>query len=359
MQFRVRAWAGVQERWRARKLTRGRRSAQYARRELWNRVAPFLSRRWRLVLGSAIGLPALLTPLTILQYSGPARWFLIGITWASGLWLAVLFTVLFSGAARLIMAIESEERTAEALRQLRRKGWRSVSGLRVRGDADIDHIAVGPAGVFVLETKSVSEPWPLQTPPKPFLAERVQQWHAQINASQRALTHHFKRALEHAPVRPVLVIWPPDGPEEAWDWFDHQGVTVVRGAVLSRWLKTLGGPRLTPEHVRRIWLALERHARSRDAKDEERLGPPAPTLVDLSRRFLVEPYLGFTSFLYLVGVAMWSDRVPLVIAAFLVALVGGLALRRRRRLRPAATGWLTGWATFMALGAIHIASNLI
>jgi hypothetical protein len=306
----------------------------------------------------AVGLPALIIPVTILQFKGAGRWILVGATAASGFWLAVLVAVLFSGAAGLVMAIASEERTADTLRLLTRKGWRIVNGLRLRGDADIDHIAVGPAGVLVLETKWVSEPWPLEAPAKPFLADSLKRWAEQAKVGQWAVRNHFRGRLGDAPVLTVLVVWTSDTFQKGHDWFDYDGVTVVPGLALGRWLQTLDASRVAADRVRTIWLGLERHAKSRDAKDEERRGPPAPTLVVLLRRLVVEPYVGFMALFYVVGIVVRFRHMALFIITLAVSLVAGMAARRRRRLRPAATGWLAGWATVIVLSGIAIVVNL-
>jgi hypothetical protein len=50
---------------------------------------------------------------------------------------------------------DGERRTARALRGLARAGWHVVHDLDT-GRGNIDHVLVGPAGVFVLETKHLS-----------------------------------------------------------------------------------------------------------------------------------------------------------------------------------------------------------
>lgn len=52
------------------------------------------------------------------------------------------------------LGAEGERRTAKALRPLTRRGWTLVNDVQTeRGN--IDHILVGPAGVFLLETKNL------------------------------------------------------------------------------------------------------------------------------------------------------------------------------------------------------------
>ncbi len=49
---------------------------------------------------------------------------------------------------------EGERRTERALRPLERAGWRIVHDLDAPGAGNLDHVAVGPAGVFLLDSKA-------------------------------------------------------------------------------------------------------------------------------------------------------------------------------------------------------------
>jgi hypothetical protein len=60
--------------------------------------------------------------------------------------------------ARLHSGLDGEMSTAKELRRLRRAGWRAVHNLHCKA-GDVDHVAVGPGGVVVLETKSSSADW--------------------------------------------------------------------------------------------------------------------------------------------------------------------------------------------------------
>ncbi|HUB36190.1 MAG TPA: nuclease-related domain-containing protein, partial [Solirubrobacteraceae bacterium] len=52
------------------------------------------------------------------------------------------------------LGAEGERRTERALRPLVRSGWSIVHDVEARY-GNYDHIAVGPAGVFLLETKNL------------------------------------------------------------------------------------------------------------------------------------------------------------------------------------------------------------
>ena len=51
---------------------------------------------------------------------------------------------------------DGERKTEKALKPLERRGWKVEHDVQRDGRANLDHIATGPAGVFLLETKNVS-----------------------------------------------------------------------------------------------------------------------------------------------------------------------------------------------------------
>lgn len=62
-----------------------------------------------------------------------------------------------SGAARWIQGAKAEERTARALKPLKRQGWWIAHDLRVpRSKANLDHVAIHPSGAFLvyIDTKA-------------------------------------------------------------------------------------------------------------------------------------------------------------------------------------------------------------
>jgi hypothetical protein len=75
---------------------------------------------------------------------------------AVGASLLLLWIVVDSvEASRLEMGGYAEQFTEDELRKLRRAGWRVTSNIPFEG-CDVDHVAIGPAGVVVLETKWTS-----------------------------------------------------------------------------------------------------------------------------------------------------------------------------------------------------------
>lgn len=83
---------------------------------------------------------------------GPsAAWFACGVAVGTSL-LIVWITADSVGASRHEIAGYAEQWTEHEIRRLRRSGWRVVSNIPFE-KCDVDHVAIGPAGVVVLETK--------------------------------------------------------------------------------------------------------------------------------------------------------------------------------------------------------------
>jgi len=135
---------------------------------------------------------------------------------------------------------QGERHTARVLRPLERDGWTVRHDLQ-GPKGNIDHLLVGPAGVFLLDTKrwfgdvTISGEVPVITPwdnPDDTWAPHG------LTARMRAMAAANKEALEKRSgvrtwVHPVVVIWAPFGP-------GHQfvaGVHFVHGDQLLQWLR--------------------------------------------------------------------------------------------------------------------------
>ena len=191
---------------------------------------------------------------------GAVRWAIVGASVASGVWLAALYLVVHAGAAPKLMGVSAEERTVGQLQSLRRDGWRFVSGLRLK--TEIDHVAVGPPGILVIETKWTADTWPLGIRNgSRHLCRELDEGIAQTrgNARQVRLNSEFRTATAAAPVRAVLVLWSASPvPGGSPNWLEDRGVTVVHGRFLRKWLGTLEGRHLGPEEIEGVWTAAPR-----------------------------------------------------------------------------------------------------
>jgi hypothetical protein len=149
---------------------------------------------------------------------------------------------------------DGERRTARVARKLTKAGWQILNDLDT-GRGNIDHVLVGPAGVFVLETKSVSGDASVhrgvlavrwrEDPRDGYKAPHL----AAIVKRQSSLVSRHLEACglgRHA-VQPVVVLW---GGFEQGSILSAE-VAWVRGDMLAEVLEHRPGI-LTPDQVRHI-----------------------------------------------------------------------------------------------------------
>jgi hypothetical protein len=204
---------------------------------------------------------------------------------ASVLWLAPVFALLagfsvagvwatirafrrFREAQNIRLGLRGEQAVAEVLHEVADSGFRAFHDLPGDGDWNIDHVAVGTRGVFLIETKArrrrpsrneqpehivVFDGKTLQFP-SGYDAEAVPQ--AERNA--RWLSNHLtKKTGEGVAIQPLIVL--PG-------WFVEQGkgnfnVKAMNAAYLAGFLRR-EDEKLEPAQVRRIITALDEKCRT-------------------------------------------------------------------------------------------------
>ncbi|MFZ1438294.1 MAG: nuclease-related domain-containing protein [Candidatus Microthrix subdominans] len=182
---------------------------------------------------------------------------------AFGAWCAFVFGMAYhwcmiaSGAAQSMMGMQGERWTDEALRSLRKRGWRVVNHLTLK-QGDIDHVAIGPSGLMVIESKWTSSPMVL---------DGTDAWVANWTYQARRNTDDVKRfigwgAKADAPISPLLVIWGPQV-RPAMDelYRAGNGVTVIAGSDLRQALNELEDEQTDRDEVERAFRKLAEHSR--------------------------------------------------------------------------------------------------
>jgi membrane protein implicated in regulation of membrane protease activity len=218
--------------------------ARVAGRRWFRNTLPFA---WMpVVAGAACSVPALL--LT----HGGTRWLALGAVWASVVWVQLVTFLLWSGAGSLVIGHLAESSTEDVLRRHRRNGWRVAQDATLGRGHEIDHVAIGPGGVIVIETK-----W------RRDVRDDALSWAArQALQGTREVTTVLRPVLHDAPVIPVVVVWGPDSAEHLPRSID--GVRVVHGPDLSAWLDSFDADRLAPAEVLTAWEHLLDHVTARD-----------------------------------------------------------------------------------------------
>jgi hypothetical protein len=126
-----------------------------------------------------------------------------------------------------LLSLDGEAMTADELDALEPLGWRSLHHLPL-AHGHIDHIVVGPGGVYAVETAMSTSLWTLNVPDA-----RLREAAAQTKRSA-AKTRSILRAQGIVvDARPMLVLW-----GDAVGQADLvEGVAVVRGPDLRPWFE--------------------------------------------------------------------------------------------------------------------------
>jgi hypothetical protein len=194
------------------------------------------------------------------------------VDWRVGLTAAVVLAILDTVYRSRITAVipaavrvtSAQRRTRRRLRRLSRAGYRTLHTRAVPGsNSIIDHLVIGPAGVFAVD----SERWDRRLPVRATQSGQLfhgpysqtgRLKHAQLEAGQaaRLISAALDRTVR---VQPAMVIY---GPTVPWTVAQVSGVDVFNGRRLRRYLRAQAranrDERLDRPDVDRIHAAAER-----------------------------------------------------------------------------------------------------
>lgn len=338
--------AKLQQALRRRELAGTNRTGRYARGLLWDQQISYAKRAWRYLTVIVLVCSAVSIPMAWVL-PAPWRWLAVGASITTGFWLVVLTVLLESGSASAYMGVSREETTALHLQDLRRRGWRIVNGLVIRERKDIDHVAIGPAGVLVIESKWSAGAWPIGVDGQGYMRDALDGAVAQVRKNAKDVGNQFRKVLAGAPIRAVVVAWSGSPMAEgAPDWAEQDGVVIVHGRRLAKWLAAQDDEVLEREAIDRIWAAVAKQAETRDLRGK----PPRPTLAQIQSRVLTQAPLGACAAgaFFVVGVRLLPTWAALAVDA--VSVVAGLRVPRTSVLRWVARGW--SWTLVAALGFV-------
>lgn len=304
-----------------RRLMSDQRAGRFARRKALRQQEQFIRQSWPYLLGLEALLPDLLIPglwLIHPEYRG----LLIGLIIPIGPWLTIGMIILFSGASSAWMGRLGEIWTAQELRRARRRGWIFLNDLYLA--SQIDHVALGPAGILVIETKWAAEPCHLDDSDDWRRAKALRAVNDQASHVRSIMrSHHCS-----APVIPVVVQWrPPTGSSPGtWHTWHHEGDAIlVDGPSFRTWLRSLPDHDYDAVAAAAGWEKLLSHVDPHDQRMESEEGP-APRTVGHLLWLVAEPLLVGLVALYCAGsLAKLLDPTEALLAAGGLALLGFLA----------------------------------
>jgi hypothetical protein len=174
--------------------------------------------------------------------------FSIVVSWRWGLTLAVLAAIVDTiyrsrttftgqGEAQLNAA---QLRTRRQLGRLAHAGYRAIDNVHIPGSEDqIDHLVIGRAGVFAIDSVALDKRLPL----RPRLGREL--WHGPHNLkdqleharweSEQAAELLSRAAGSRVAVRPAMALY---GPKMAWNVVTIRDVDVLTGTRLRNYLRS-------------------------------------------------------------------------------------------------------------------------
>jgi len=194
--------------------------------------------------------------------NGSVNAFLLGVLLATALWASLSVVAIATGATSWFMGSQAEKWTSRALGHLE-GDWQIFHGVAfLEGrrpntwTVDIDHIAVGPGGVLVVETKYSSNPPDLA-------AGRISKnvVHAVDQAEKNAgrLRALLSRDFPDVPILPVVVCW-------GWRFMSAKtpvrrvgSTSVVAGADVRKWSPAFSSDQLPQATIEGVSRKLENY----------------------------------------------------------------------------------------------------
>jgi Nuclease-related domain len=229
-----------------------------------------------LICAAILGPPFVLSIAGLVVWGHPLLWSAGALTGtAMALWMAFWDTPP-SFIEHWRMGAEGERATEKAIRQLERAGWRIYHDVQ-RRYGNYDHIAVGRAGVFLLETKKLSGSVELRDG---VLHQTHQldpdydgRWE-KILPRARANAVQLKEEIEGQSgrriwVQAVVVLW-SDFPA---GMIEENKCVLIHGSKLAGWLQERP-PRLSEDAFESIAPGVARIASEESAVVPTELGPP-------------------------------------------------------------------------------------
>ena len=315
----------------------------FARRKARTAQREYLRRGWRVLLGLYVVLalaaawPALFLPNGFLQG------LTVGIAVAGAAGAMASMVIIQTGTGPTMAGELAEQWTVGELKDLLKHGYRLVNHVVIDGRGDADHVLVGTAGIFVLETKWSATPYRSDDPRLASTVRRLER-----RAENTRL--QFKR-LGVETVTPVLVLWGPAARhlEEGTGAARSGRTPVLAGRQVRRWMLGRPAGQLDPRIVQRVHDELAVLARRTDEREES---------VPLSVEQMVQRGIGLVALAAAAFVLPWVAAVHVHPGAILLApslLSVRLLGHRGRR----ATAVVVGAATATALAAGAYAVDLL
>ncbi len=176
---------------------------------------------------------------------------MLAVLAASALTSSAWLTIGLARSHRRSLSRLGEEATARAVAcaRQRRKGWRIVDSSYLRDHGVVDHVLVGPGGVYVIESRWASKKCEIGRTAIAGIHGRNPLSTARGSASRVEVLLGDSPGRIAVTVKPVVVVWGPGGPRLDAGWATVAGVLVCEGRQEEQWLNHLDGTVLSQRTV--------------------------------------------------------------------------------------------------------------
>jgi hypothetical protein len=340
---------------RERFLASDQRAGAWPRSKARREQRSYVRQHWGALGG--VGALALTGPMLALPFvdSGFVRGLLTGVACTAVVGSLAFWVVQVTGTASVMMGDLGEQWTASELRKLRRHGWRVVNHVRLR-EWDIDHVLVGPGGVFAASC--------VQHLPSRMNLLGTQHVRRQLRAPQLGVRSCHHRRGGAAVDRHINRNASCPGTPEKHHCFDltyPQASKVRPQAEVPGVLSSLTDGRKdaviecieSPSSCAPLRLGS-----ATDSVDRAK-HPMPPSVAELAVRLVVAVAAGTAGFLVAAQAAsaLAASGWWLVVCAGL--LLPGLALHRLGHARYAAWGWLLGVGSMVVLTVLVVVRRAV
>ena len=300
-----------------RALASSDRAGVFARRKARTAQRSYLRRSWKILLKLYLALlaccaaPALFIDVRFLQG------LFVGLGLAGAAVAIVALVIIQTGTGPTMAGELAEQWTVHELHDVLDHGYRLVNHVSIDGRGDVDHVLVGPGGLFVIETKWSAEP---------LRPEQIRTQDHVLTLERRARRTWLQLKPHGVPaVTAILVLWGEAARElTAGTGVSRLGAThVIAGSQLRRWFLGQAGGTLNSDTIERAHEHLCRLAIQTDAREQ-----PVPKSVES----MVNSGMRFATTLTAAFLLPWLAVVyvhPFALLLAPVLVISGLLTRRR------------------------------
>ena len=181
-----------------------------------------------------------------------------GVLAGALVWMVVLVFLAFTGSIWQLAGAWGEDNTRDELKHAARQShiWGSIHNIEL-ANGDIDHLVITAGGVIAIDSK-----WHVSSRDPSGLTDDVRRATAAA-AKAKSVLRSLKRPMD---VRPVVVIWGAGQHDVPEGGGQVEGVDVVAGKDLRRWLRDLDSGDLQRDQARVLLANLNRFKRRVDPK---------------------------------------------------------------------------------------------